>query len=117
MCTFHAGYIPGELNNRALKAETDPEKRDLFFPYICDTFYHTFDTALTETARHKDTVDIAEKIVDDRSVRAPPKQSNEFYPGIIGSAGMHECFADAFIRVGYFVYLPQIPMVTSRFGF
>ena len=63
VCIVEADYISGKLNDRKLHAETKTEKWDLMLARILDCNDLTVDTAVTETARYKNTVRIFKEFI------------------------------------------------------
>ena len=58
--TDHPADIAGELDRRALHAETNPEVGDLFFARITDRAQLTFDAARAEARSDQDRVDLGQ---------------------------------------------------------
>src|SRR5260370_42135760 len=57
---LEAADVPGELDDRALHAQTDAEVRHRALPGIADRLDLALDAAITEAARHEDAMHVAE---------------------------------------------------------
>src|SRR5215470_1159246 len=53
---LQAGDIAGVFNRRALHAQANSKERNLVFSRVSNGMYHSFDTALAESAGHQDSV-------------------------------------------------------------
>jgi hypothetical protein len=59
---FELQYISGELHAGCLHPEANTEKRHIVLSGIADSGQFAFDTALTESGGHKDTVQVGEEL-------------------------------------------------------
>ena len=61
---FKADHIAGKFNDGKLHAKTQAKIRNLLFSGVTNGTDHSFDTAVTESARNDDSIHISEKFVN-----------------------------------------------------
>src|SRR6266542_138876 len=91
--------VPGELDDRALHAQTDAEVRHPALPGIADRLDLALDPAIAEAAGHENPVHVAE--VGGRAVPLDllGVDPHELDPRVVGDASMRQGLDEALVRV------------------
>ena len=97
---FDPTDIPGKFDHRTLQPQTDAEEGNALLAGIAHRLQLPFDAAVAKSVRHQDGVHILEMFLAAafhlECFRIDPAQVDG---GIIGHAGMHKRFHDAFVSV------------------
>src|SRR5919106_1489848 len=94
------GHASGEIDDRALQPEADSKERHVVFPCEASRVDLPLDASHSEAAGDQDSVDVAEHLVDVRSLEIVRRDPCDLHVGRMRVAGMLQALDDREVRVG-----------------
>ena len=101
MSLLQACNASGELDHRHLHAKAEAKIGNLLLPSILYSGNFTFDSALTKSARDKDTVHSFKKSLCSLFFDLLRIYFDEIHTGIFAGGGMEKGFSNAFVGIGH----------------